>query len=81
LLQVEFALHVWQWFPARIVGYAGRTHYWDDWAGRWGYTSKPTNSYSMVLTAAAFLHRSVRSLCTCAVNQRILLTDSLSHKL
>ena len=57
--QVEFALHVWQHFPERIVGYAARTHFWDDTGGRWGYTSKGTNSYSMVLTAAAFMHRYV----------------------
>ena len=58
--EVDFALHVWTYFPQRIVGYAGRTHFWDDTGGgRWGYTSKGTNTYSMVLTGAAFIHRSV----------------------
>ncbi|KAL0163952.1 hypothetical protein M9458_039705, partial [Cirrhinus mrigala] len=54
---VDFAFIVWQSFPDRIVGYPARSHYWDSGKGRWGYTSKWTNEYSMVLTGAAFYHR------------------------
>lgn len=56
-LQVDFAFIVWHSFPERIVGYPARSHYWDGGKGRWGYTSKWTNEYSMVLTGAAFYHR------------------------
>lgn len=56
-LQVDFAFIVWQSFPERIVGYPARSHYWDSSRSRWGYTSKWTNDYSMVLTGAAFYHR------------------------
>lgn len=56
-VQVDFAFIVWQSFPERIVGYPARSHYWDTSRSRWGYTSKWTNDYSMVLTGAAFYHR------------------------
>lgn len=55
--EVDFAFSVWRNFPDRIVGYPARSHYWDESRGRWGYTSKWTNDYSMVLTSAAFYHR------------------------
>uniref|UniRef100_A0A4W3JG31 N-acetylglucosaminyl-proteoglycan 4-beta-glucuronosyltransferase n=1 Tax=Callorhinchus milii TaxID=7868 RepID=A0A4W3JG31_CALMI len=55
--EVDFAFIVWHSFPDRIVGYPARSHYWDNSKGRWGYTSKWTNEYSMVLTGAAFYHR------------------------
>ncbi|TSL47526.1 Exostosin-1 [Bagarius yarrelli] len=45
--EVDFAFIVWQSFPERIVGYPARSHYWDVIKGRWGYTSKWTNEYSM----------------------------------
>uniref|UniRef100_A0A8C6ULT2 Uncharacterized protein n=1 Tax=Neogobius melanostomus TaxID=47308 RepID=A0A8C6ULT2_9GOBI len=48
--EVDFAFIVWQSFPERIVGYPARSHYWDSSRSRWGYTSKWTNDYSMVLT-------------------------------
>ena len=54
---MDFAFRVWQSFPERIVGYPARSHYWDSGRARWGYTSKWTNDYSMVLTGAAFYHR------------------------
>lgn len=54
---MDFAFIVWHSFPERIVGYPARSHYWDAAKGRWGYTSKWTNEYSMVLTGAAFYHR------------------------
>ncbi|MBN3325627.1 EXT1 protein, partial [Atractosteus spatula] len=57
--EVDFAFFVWHSFPDRIVGYPARSHYWDGSKGRWGYTSKWTNEYSMVLTGAAFYHRQV----------------------
>ncbi|XP_052379531.1 exostosin-1-like isoform X9 [Oncorhynchus keta] len=55
--EVDFAFIVWHSFPDRIVGYPARSHYWDGSKSRWGYTSKWTNQYSMVLTGAAFYHR------------------------
>lgn len=62
--EVDFAFVVWRAFPERIVGYPGRSHYWDDAKGSWGYTSKWTNDYSIVLTGAAFYHRYYNHLYT-----------------
>ncbi|XP_037274398.2 exostosin glycosyltransferase 1 ttv isoform X1 [Rhipicephalus microplus] len=55
--EMDFGFRVWQSFPERIVGYPARSHYWDDAKSAWGYSSKWTNEYSMVLTGAAFYHR------------------------
>lgn len=57
LVQVDFAFTVWQSFPDRIIGYPARSHFWDSNKERWGYTSKWTNDYSMVLTGAAIYHK------------------------
>lgn len=54
---MDFAFTVWQSFPDRIVGYPARSHFWDSSKERWGYTSKWTNDYSMVLTGAAIYHK------------------------
>ena len=54
---MDFAFTVWQSFPSRIVGYPARSHFWDSSKERWGYTSKWTNDYSMVLTGAAIYHK------------------------
>uniref|UniRef100_A0A3B3BRK6 Exostosin glycosyltransferase 1b n=1 Tax=Oryzias melastigma TaxID=30732 RepID=A0A3B3BRK6_ORYME len=62
--EVDFAFTVWQSFPERIVGYPARSHFWDSNKERWGYTSKWTNDYSMVLTGAAFFHRYYHHLYT-----------------
>ncbi|XP_014060651.1 exostosin-1 isoform X2 [Salmo salar] len=62
--KVDFAFIVWHSFPDRIVGYPARSHYWDSSKSRWGYTSKWTNQYSMVLTGAAFYHRYYHYLYT-----------------
>ncbi|GJQ66024.1 putative transferase, transferring hexosyl groups [Trypoxylus dichotomus] len=62
--EVDFAFKVWQQFPERIVGYPARSHYWDDAKASWGYTSKWTNDYSIVLTGAAFYHRYYNVLYT-----------------
>ncbi|GFG40335.1 hypothetical protein Cfor_00928 [Coptotermes formosanus] len=62
--EVDFAFAVWKSFPDRIVGYPARSHYWDDAKGTWGYTSKWTNDYSIVLTGAAFYHRYYNFLYT-----------------
>ncbi|KAI2652916.1 Exostosin-1c [Labeo rohita] len=55
--EINFAFHVWRSFPERIVGYPPRSHFWDPVKKAWGYTSKWTNEYSIVLTGAAFYHR------------------------
>ncbi|XP_032875097.1 exostosin-1 [Amblyraja radiata] len=62
--EVDFAFTVWQSFPERIVGYPARSHFWDNTKERWGYTSKWTNDYSMVLTGAAIYHRYYHYLYT-----------------
>ncbi|XP_030050982.1 exostosin-1-like [Microcaecilia unicolor] len=62
--EVDFAFIVWCTFPERIVGYPARSHFWDNSKGWWGYTSKWTNEYSMVLTGAAFYHRYYHYLYT-----------------
>ncbi|XP_065146547.1 exostosin-1b [Paramisgurnus dabryanus] len=62
--EVDFAFTVWQSFPNRIVGYPARSHFWDNNKERWGYTSKWTNDYSMVLTGAAIYHRYYHFLYT-----------------
>ncbi|XP_055362045.1 exostosin-1 isoform X3 [Betta splendens] len=72
--EVEFAFTVWQSFPERIVGYPARSHYWDSARSRWGYTSKWTNDYSMVLTGAAFYHRYYHYLFTHSVPASLLTT-------
>lgn len=55
--EIDFAYNVWRDFPDRIVGYPARTHFWDEPKNAWGYTSKWTNHYSIVLTGASFYHR------------------------
>ncbi|XP_012720107.2 exostosin-1b [Fundulus heteroclitus] len=62
--EVDFAFTVWQSFPDRIVGYPARSHFWDSTKERWGYTSKWTNDYSMVLTGAAIYHKYYHYLYT-----------------
>ncbi|KAE8599516.1 hypothetical protein XENTR_v10017217 [Xenopus tropicalis] len=62
--EVDFAFTVWQSFPERIVGYPARSHFWDSAKERWGYTSKWTNDYSMVLTGAAIYHKYYHYLYT-----------------
>ncbi|XP_061453132.1 exostosin-like 1 isoform X1 [Rhineura floridana] len=62
--EVDFAFVVWRSFPERIVGFPMRSHFWDANKGQWSYTSKWTNEFSMVLTAAAFYHRYYHSLFT-----------------
>nr|XP_033794064.1 exostosin-1-like [Geotrypetes seraphini] len=62
--EIDFAFIVWRTFPERIVGYPARSHFWDNSKGCWGYTSKWTNEYSMVLTGAAFYHRYYHYLYT-----------------
>ncbi|XP_016337984.1 exostosin-1 [Sinocyclocheilus anshuiensis] len=78
--EVDFAFIVWQSFPDRIVGYPARSHYWDSGKGRWGYTSKWTNEYSMVLTGAAFYHRYYHHLYTYYLPTSLLSTvDQLAN--
>ncbi|KAL7980491.1 hypothetical protein Chor_001645 [Crotalus horridus] len=60
--KVDFAFVVWRNFPNQIVGFLMRSHFWDASKNQWSYTSKWTNEFSMVLTAAAFYHRFYHSL-------------------
>uniref|UniRef100_A0A8C3B049 Uncharacterized protein n=1 Tax=Cyclopterus lumpus TaxID=8103 RepID=A0A8C3B049_CYCLU len=78
--EVDFAFIVWQSFPERIVGYPARSHYWDSSRSRWGYTSKWTNEYSMVLTGAAFYHRYYHYLFTHYVPASLLtMVDRMAN--
>ncbi|XP_054855225.1 exostosin-like 1 isoform X2 [Eublepharis macularius] len=69
--EVDFAFIVWRSFPDRIVGFPMRSHFWDPSRNQWSYTSKWTNEFSMVLTAAAFYHRYYHSLFTSYLPARI----------
>ncbi|XP_052371420.1 exostosin-1a-like [Oncorhynchus keta] len=78
--EVDFAFTVWQSFPERIVGYPARSHFWDSNKERWGYTSKWTNDYSMVLTGAAIYHRYYHYLYTSYLPASLRdLVDQLSN--
>nr|XP_002128024.1 exostosin-1-like [Ciona intestinalis] len=55
--EIDFAFDVWRSFPDRIVGFPARSHFWNSSKSKWVYTSKWSNSYSIVLTGAAFIHR------------------------
>ncbi|XP_014262260.1 exostosin-1 [Cimex lectularius] len=77
--EIDFAFQVWKHFPERIVGYPARSHYWDDAKGSWGYTSKWTNDYSIVLTGAAFYHRYFNHLYTDWLSPLLLKTVEQSH--
>jgi glucuronyl/N-acetylglucosaminyl transferase EXT1 len=70
--EMDFAFHVWQHFPDRLVGFPSRSHYWDDIKHKWTYTSKWGNDYSMILTGAAFYHRYYNSLYTSSVLSPVL---------
>ncbi|XP_062562398.1 LOW QUALITY PROTEIN: exostosin-1-like [Armigeres subalbatus] len=72
--ELDFAYQVWQDFPDRIVGYPARAHFWDDSKNAWGYTSKWTNYYSIVLTGAAFFHRYYNYLYTNWLSYLLLKT-------
>ncbi|PIK45293.1 putative exostosin-1 [Apostichopus japonicus] len=62
--EIDFAFAVWQTFPDRLVGFPARSHYWDEANEQWGYSSKWTNEYSIVLTGAAFYHKYYNYLYT-----------------
>ncbi|KAI5712469.1 hypothetical protein M8J75_008522 [Diaphorina citri] len=77
--EIDFAFHVWKSFPERIVGYPARSHFWDDAKNSWGYTSKWTNDYSIVLTGAAFYHRYYNYLYSHWLSPLLLKTVAQSH--
>lgn len=72
--ELDFAYRVWRDFPDRIVGYPARAHFWDDSKNAWGYTSKWTNYYSIVLTGAAFYHRYYNYVYTHWLSRLLLKT-------
>ncbi|XP_011479447.1 exostosin-1c [Oryzias latipes] len=78
--EVNFAFLVWRSFPDRIVGYPSRSHFWDPLRHAWGYTSKWTNEYSIVLTGAAFYHRYYHHLFSHYLPQSLrILVDRTSN--
>ena len=60
--EIDFAFSVWRAHPDRIAGFPARSHHWDHKRRAWAYTSRWANEYSMVLTSAAFYHRSTSQL-------------------
>ena len=58
--EIDFAFSVWRGHPDRIAGFPARSHHWDHRRKAWAYTSRWANEYSMVLTSAAFYHRSAQ---------------------
>lgn len=72
--EIDFAYNVWKSFPERIVGFPARAHFYDDSKNSWGYTSKWTNYYSIVLTGAAFYHRYYNYLYTNFLSHLLLKT-------
>lgn len=72
--EIDFAYNVWKYFPERIVGFPARAHFYDDSKNTWGYTSKWTNYYSIVLTGAAFYHRYYNYLYTNWLSYLLLKT-------
>ncbi|XP_065212727.1 exostosin-1-like [Planococcus citri] len=77
--EIDFAFQVWKDFPDRIVGYPARSHYWDEFKNNWGYTSKWTNDYSIVLTGAAFYHKYYNYLYTEWLGPTMLKTVEQSN--
>ena len=59
--EAEFAMEAWLAFPEQLVGFVGHTHFWEEEGLRWVYSSGPSNEYSVVLSGAVLLHRSVGS--------------------
>lgn len=72
--EIDFAYNVWKFFPERIVGFPARAHFYDDSKNTWGYTSKWTNYYSIVLTGAAFYHRYYNFVYTNFLSHLLLKT-------
>ncbi|CRK98107.1 CLUMA_CG011475, isoform A [Clunio marinus] len=72
--EIDFAFNVWKFFPERIVGFPARAHFYDDSKNSWGYTSKWTNYYSIVLTGAAFYHRYYNYVYTNFLSHLLLKT-------
>lgn len=72
--EIDFAYQVWRNFPDRIVGFPARAHFYDDSKNAWGYTSKWTNYYSIVLTGAAFYHQYYNYLYTNWLSYLLLKT-------
>lgn len=54
---MDFAFKTWLSFKHRIVGFIARDHYYDEAKSIWYYTSKWTNSYSIILLDNAFFHK------------------------
>lgn len=78
--EIDFSFEVWRVFPERIVGFPARNHYWDSKKNQWSYTSKWSNSYSMVLTGAAYTHRYYLSLFIQFLPAELInLVDDLSN--
>ena len=57
--EAEFGMEVWRAFPDRLVGFVGHAHSWDEELLRWSYSSDTENEYSIILSDAVFVHRSV----------------------
>lgn len=54
---MDFAFRTWLSFKHRIVGFVARDHYYDEAKSTWYYTSKWTNTYSIIILDGAFFHK------------------------
>ena len=68
--EIDFAFSVWRGHPDRVTGFPARSHHWDHKRKAWAYTSRWANEYSMVLTSAAFYHRSAQLIDSNSANYR-----------
>ncbi|EDV20368.1 uncharacterized protein TRIADDRAFT_1026, partial [Trichoplax adhaerens] len=55
--EILFAFDIWRSFTDRLVGYASKSHYWNDVHKRYEFTSKWLNYYSIIMLNGAFIHR------------------------
>ncbi|XP_058880737.1 exostosin-like 3 isoform X2 [Acipenser ruthenus] len=60
--EIMFGFRVWREARDRIVGFPGRYHAWDVNHQSWLYNSNYSCELSMVLTGAAFFHKTLISL-------------------
>ncbi|KAG0722548.1 Exostosin-1b [Chionoecetes opilio] len=77
--ELDFAFTVWRTFPERLVGYPARSHHWDEAKGGWSYSSRWTNSYSLVLSGAAVYHRYYQHVYTHQAHPSLLAAVATTH--
>ncbi|KAF2354134.1 Exostosin C-terminal [Trinorchestia longiramus] len=69
--EIVFGFRVWREERDRVVGFPGRFHAWDTIHNSWLYNSNYSCELSMVLTGAAFFHKSYSFLYSQVMPQAI----------